>query len=66
MSTENPTVEEFGRWLAAREQVALDAMQTATGNEFIRHLDDFTACTAAHRVVLMFEREVCGTQGRTV
>lgn len=63
MSTDRTTVEEFGRWLAERQQTALEAMQTATGHEFIRHMSDFTACSAAYRAILMFEREVCGTRG---
>ena len=61
MSADRTTVEEFGRWLAERQQTALEAMQTTTGLEFARHLDTFTAMTAAYRAILIFEREVCGT-----
>ncbi len=65
MSTDHTTVEEFGRWLAERQQTALKAMQTTTGHEFIRHLNDFTDCSAAYKAILMFEREVCGTRRGT-
>ena len=65
MSTDRTTVEEFGRWLAERQQTALEAMQTTTGHEFTRHMDDFTAMATAYRAILIFEREVCGTRRGT-
>lgn len=57
MNPDTTTVSEFGRWLAARQQTALEAMQSSTGTEFIRHLDDYTAMATAYRAILIFERE---------
>jgi hypothetical protein len=57
MNPDTTTVAEFGRWLAMRQKIELDAMQATTGLEFNRHMSAFTSLSAAYGAILIFERE---------
>lgn len=64
MSADTTTVADFGRWLAERQQTALQDMKGTTGHEFGRHLDEFNSLAAAYGAILIFEREQSTTNGR--
>lgn len=63
MNPDTATVSDFGRWLAMRQKIELDALQVTTGAEFARHLDTFTSLSAAYGAILIFEREACAPDG---
>ncbi len=59
--TEPAALATFAAWLAARQECALQGMQTTTGKAFGLHCEAFTALSTAHYLVQQFEGEQ-GTQ----
>ena len=51
-----PTLDDFGSWLTASQQRALDAMSVTTGDTFGQHCDHFTALAAAINMVREFQQ----------
>jgi len=58
-----PTLAAFSAWLAERQQIALDGMQSATGEAFAQHSADFCLLSSATTVLMHFNDAALRQEG---